>query len=192
MSAELDEPGAIEQRTLSERAARAAESEPRALDADDIRAIARFPIGALVVAIELRSLRAAIPLRTVTPVPLAPPSVIGILRYDGVTLTALSLASLLSLGGLRRDPAVLLVVELAGGRLVAFDAEEIPRVDMLRESAIRAAVHHPDACLWEVSTDSMQILRLLDLEAVVRRFDGLLSRSRDEREADVAGGTDGS
>src|SRR5438132_3865919 len=56
--------------------------------------VGQFPIGVEQHAIPLASLRAALPLRLVTPVPLAPPPVIGVLRYQGRIVTALSLASL--------------------------------------------------------------------------------------------------
>lgn len=172
------------ERMLAERAARAALPITMPKEADDVRPIARFPIGQLHVAIELSRLRAAIPLRRVTPVPLAPPPVIGILRFQGTTLTALSLASLLGLGGLQRDPAVLLVVELFGGRMLAFDAEEIPRVESLRESAIQAAIVHAEG-LSDVTTDDLRIVRLLDLDKVVGTFDAMLSRASD-RTTDLA------
>ena len=78
-------------------------------------------------AIPLDLLRAAVPLRMVTPVPLSPPHVIGILRFQGQIVTALSLASLLGGRGWREDPAVLLVVDPGFGRLVAVDCERIPK-----------------------------------------------------------------
>ena len=75
----------------------------------------------------LESLRAALPLRLVTPVPLSQPHVIGVLRYQGQVLAALSLASLLGGHGWRQDPAVLLVVDRGDGELCALDCEAIPR-----------------------------------------------------------------
>ncbi|MBS2021422.1 MAG: chemotaxis protein CheW, partial [Deltaproteobacteria bacterium] len=59
-------------------------------------------------------------------VPMSPPHVVGILRFQGQILTALSLSSLLGGRGWREDPAVLLVVD-AGARLVALDCEQIPK-----------------------------------------------------------------
>lgn len=178
------------ERTLEERAARAASVASSPLDAEEVRAVARFPIGALVAAIDLRSLRAAIPLRRVTPVPLAPPPVIGILRFQGTTLTALSLASLLGLGGMRRDPAVLLVIEIEGGRLLALDAEEIPRADTLRESAIRSAIVHAEG-LADVTTEDLRVVRLLDPPIIVRRFDAMLAETAPVARVGAQDPTDG-
>ena len=82
------------------------------------------PSGRLDDALPLESLRAAVPLRMVTPVPLSPPHVIGILRFQGQILTAMSLSSLLGGRGWREDPAVLLVVDPGmGGRLLALDCQ---------------------------------------------------------------------
>jgi chemotaxis signal transduction protein len=66
-------------------------------------------------------------LRLVTPVPLAPPEVVGVFRHEGEMLPVFSLASLLGVRGWRQDPAVLLVLELSQGRRVAVDCEQVPK-----------------------------------------------------------------
>lgn len=88
---------------------------------------AEFPLGEETHAIPLEALRSALPMRLVTPVPLAPTHVIGVLRYQGQVITALSMAALLGAPACHLDPAVLLVVDPGGGALTAVDCEQIPK-----------------------------------------------------------------
>lgn len=88
---------------------------------------AEFSLGEDTYAIALDALRAAVPLRLVTPVPLSAPHVIGILRWQGQMITAMSLAAMLDASGWRLDPAVLLVVDPGWGALTALDCEQIPK-----------------------------------------------------------------
>jgi purine-binding chemotaxis protein CheW len=111
---------------LEARAVRLA-APPRALDLEEDNLwFATFTVGELDVALPLDQLRAALPLRRVTPVPLAPPQVIGVFRWNGVVLTAFSLAFLLGGQGTRTDSSYLIVVERSPGRLIAFDCAQIP------------------------------------------------------------------
>src|SRR5574339_342144 len=89
--------------------------------------LAEFPVGDETFAIPLSAFRALVPLRRVTPVPLARPHIVGILRFQGQIVTALSMAAVLGIKGWRHDPSVLLVVDPGWGRLVAIDCEEVPR-----------------------------------------------------------------
>jgi purine-binding chemotaxis protein CheW len=90
--------------------------------------LAEFTLGGEPHAFELDRLRAAVPLRAVTPVPLAPPHVIGVLRFEGRPIAALSLGTLLGAErGWAQDPSTLLVLDVGRGRLVAVDCEEVPR-----------------------------------------------------------------
>lgn len=95
--------------------------------------LAAFPVGELTFALPLEKVRAAVPLRMVTPVPLSPSHVIGVLRFRGSFATVLSLASLLGVRGWKVDPAVLLVVDVAAAD------------DAAREVADRAAPAAPGA-----------------------------------------------
>jgi chemotaxis signal transduction protein len=113
-------------------------------------------------AVPLPALRAALPLRMVTPIPLSAPHVIGILRFQGELISALSMGSLLSANGWRRDPAVLLVVDAGTGRTVALDCEEIPKALML------PAVHVDQArqrggSTHEIITPDQRVVLLIDL-----------------------------
>ncbi|MFO0669319.1 MAG: chemotaxis protein CheW [Polyangiaceae bacterium] len=113
-------------RLLDARAVRLA-APPKSLEADEDQTwFATVPVGDLDVAIALDRLRAAIPLRRVSPVPLAPPEVVGIMRWSGTVLTVFSLAFLLGGQASRNDSSYLIVVERASGRLVAFDCAQIP------------------------------------------------------------------
>src|SRR5262249_57706996 len=89
--------------------------------------VAEFPVGDERYAVPLQRLRGSVPLRLVTPVPLSPPHVVGILRFQGQVIAALSLAALLGGRGWRQDPAVLLVVEGPSGDLLALDCEQVPQ-----------------------------------------------------------------
>ena len=133
--------------------------------------VAEFPVGDERYAIPLAMLRAAVPLRRVTPVPLSRPHVVGILRYHGHILSALSLASLLGIKGWSQDPAVLLVVDPGHGRLVALDCEEIPRPIGLRLRAIEEARARAQTAALEVVHEG-RLVHLLDLPRLLERGAG--------------------
>ncbi|MFY0580770.1 chemotaxis protein CheW [Cystobacter fuscus] len=67
---------------LDERANRLRGRSDNTTD-ESVLMVAEFPLGEERYAIPLDSLRAALPLRLVTPVPLSQPHVIGVLRYQG-------------------------------------------------------------------------------------------------------------
>ena len=116
-------PGA--QRLLEARAIRLAAPAHEAASEETV-GLATFAVGDLEVGLPLDALRAALPLRRVTPVPLAPPEVIGVLRFSGAVLPVYSLAFMLGGQPSRRDSTHLLVVERGAGRLVAFDCVQVP------------------------------------------------------------------
>jgi purine-binding chemotaxis protein CheW len=124
--------------------------------------IAQFSLGDLCYAVPLTDLRAALPLRDVTPVPLAPAHVIGVLRWEGHVVTAISLASVLGIRGWRRDPAVLLLVS-SRRRLLAVDSEVIPRLAVLSRAAIQASRSRQEGPVTEILSPGGQIVNLLDL-----------------------------
>src|SRR2546423_1164057 len=129
-----------EERDLLERRAARLREKPRATEEESVLWAAEFPVGEDSYALPLESLRAAVPLKMVTPVPLSPPHVIGILRFQGQILTAMSLSSLLGGRGWREDPAVLLVVDPGlGGRLLALDCERIPKPVPLPHALVEEA-----------------------------------------------------
>lgn len=135
--------------------------------------VAEFPLGEERYAISLDSLRAALPLRLVTPVPLSQPHVIGVLRYQGQVLAALSLAALLGGHGWRQDPAVLLVVERGDGELCALDCEAIPRPLSLPTAAVETARARAEGPVTEVLlSSSRQIIHLIDLPRLFARGAG--------------------
>jgi chemotaxis signal transduction protein len=154
---------------LERRAARLREKPAANTDAS-VLWVAEFPIGDESYALPLDALRAAVPLKMVTPVPLSPPHVIGILRFQGQVLTAMSLASLLGGRGWREDPAVLLVVDPGmGGRLVSVDCERIPKPVPLAMSVVEAARARTAGSVADVTLPGMQQINLVDLRKLLDR-----------------------
>src|SRR5437763_10139287 len=139
------------------------------VDEESLLWVAEFPVGEETYALPLETLRAAVPLRMVTPVPLAPPHVIGILRFQGQIVTALSLASLLGGRGWREDPAVLLVVDPGFGRLVAFDCEQIPKPVGLPSTRVEEARARSTGAVSELTLPGMRQVNLLDLLRLMDR-----------------------
>jgi chemotaxis signal transduction protein len=131
--------------------------------------VAAFSVGNERYALPLSSLRAIVPLKLVTPVPLVPAHVLGVLRYEGEIVTALSLAALLGGRAWRTDCRFLLVVEPERGRAVALDCSEIPLATMLPARIVAAGQLRDDGVVREVLTAERQILRILDVSRLVRR-----------------------
>jgi purine-binding chemotaxis protein CheW len=148
---------------LERRAARLREQGESNVD-EAVLWIAEFPLGEERYALSLESLRAALPLKMVTPVPLSAPHVVGVLRFQGQVLAALSLASMLGGHGWRQDPAVLLVVDRGDGELCALDCEAIPRPMTLPMRQVEAARVRADGPVTEVFTQDRQLIHLIDLK----------------------------
>src|SRR5436853_6665900 len=144
--------------------------KPAETDEENVLWVAEFPVGEDSYALPLETLRAAVPLKMVTPVPLSPPHVIGILRFQGQILTALSLSSLLGGRGLREDPAVLLVVDPGlGGRLLALDCERIPKPVPLPHALVEEALARATGAVAEVTLPGLHQVNLLDLRRLMDR-----------------------
>jgi purine-binding chemotaxis protein CheW len=157
---------------LEERATRLRGRSDGSAD-ETLLMVAEFPLGEERYAIPLESLRAALPLRLVTPVPLSQPHVIGVLRYQGSVLAALSLAAMLGGHGWRQDPAVLLVVDRGDGELCALDCEAIPRPLSLPTAAVEAARTHSEGPVTEILlSNNRQIIHLIDLPRLFARSAG--------------------
>jgi purine-binding chemotaxis protein CheW len=129
--------------------------------------IAEFRVGEDHYAIPLDVLRAAVPLKMVTSVPLSPPHVVGILRFQGQIVTALSLSSLLGGRGWREDPAVLLVVDVGLGRLVALDCEQIPKPSSIPHALVNEARARTTGPVAEITLPGMRQVNLLDLRRLI-------------------------
>jgi purine-binding chemotaxis protein CheW len=129
--------------------------------------IAEFRVGEDNYAIPLDVLRAAVPLKMVTSVPLSPPHVVGILRFQGQIVTALSLSSLLGGRGWREDPAVLLVVDVGLGRLVALDCEQIPKPGSVPHALVNEARARTTGPVAEITLAGMRQVNLLDLRRLI-------------------------
>ncbi|HEY8212227.1 MAG TPA: chemotaxis protein CheW [Myxococcaceae bacterium] len=131
--------------------------------------VAEFPVGDERYAVPLQRLRGSVPLRLVTPVPLSPPHVVGILRFQGQVLAALSLAVLLGGRGWRQDPAVLLVLEGPSGDLVALDCEQVPQPLAVPSSVVEAARGRGLETVAVVSLPGARQLNLIDLDRLLAR-----------------------
>ena len=151
------------------RRAERARQKPDSAEEENVLWVAEFPVGEEIYAISLDVLRAAVPLKMVTPVPLSPPHVIGILRFQGQIVTALSLASLLGGRGWREDPAVLLVVDPGFGHLVAVDCERIPKPVSVPHALVEQARARSQGAVCEVTLPGMRQVHLLDLLRLMDR-----------------------
>lgn len=158
-------------REVLERRAERLRAQPVAVKEGPTEWVAEFPVGEDRFAVPLSVLRAVVPLRRVTPVPLSRPHVVGILRFQGQIITALSMASLLGIKGWRQDPAVLLVVDPGWNRLVALDCEEVPRPLALRISEIEDAHARGAKAIHEVSHDG-RVIHLVELSSLLDRRSG--------------------
>lgn len=130
---------------------------------------AEFPVGDEQYAIPLNALRACVPLKMVTPVPLSPPHVIGVLRFQGEILTAFSLSALLEGRGWRADPSVLLVVDQGWGELLALDCEAIPRQVALPVQAVERAQASQSGAIAAVPIPGKKIIHLIDLPRLLEK-----------------------
>jgi chemotaxis signal transduction protein len=155
---------------LDRRAERLREQAKGTADDEAVVWAAEFPVGEDSYALPVDVLRAAVPLRMVTAVPLSPPHVVGILRFQGQILTALSLSSLLGGRGWREDPAVLLVVDPGlGGRLVALDCERIPKPVPLPVALVEQARSRSSGAVVEVTLPGLKQVNLIDLKKLLDR-----------------------
>src|SRR5947209_10033788 len=143
--------------------------KPAETDEENVLWVAEFPIGEETYALPLQTLRAAVPLKMVTAVPLSPPHVIGILRFQGQIVTALSLASLLGGRGWREDPAVLLVVDPGFGRLIALDCERIPKPTGVPHAQVEEARARTTGPVCQNTMPGMRQVSLLDLGRLMDR-----------------------
>ena len=100
-------------------------------DASEERWVGEFPLGSSVCLLPLRALEGVGRLRSVTPVPLAPPAVIGVLLHGREMIVAYSLAALLGGLAVARDPSVLLVLALSKRVRIAVDCESVPQARAL-------------------------------------------------------------
>jgi purine-binding chemotaxis protein CheW len=160
-------------------------AKPEIDDNDTLCWVAEFPLGRQDYALALSSLVGAVPLRSLTPVPLAPPELIGVVLFQGEILTAFSLSAFLGPTGWKQDPSVLLVVEIAHGnatRRIAVDCEQVPRALALPQQAVERARFADDRkALREVTTADLRVLHLIDVDCL------LAGRSRQGGEARLDG-----
>ena len=171
-SSRFPEPVPVELRELLVRRTARLRAQPPAAEEEAVFWAAEFPVGEERWALPLESLRAAVPLRMVTPVPLSPPHVVGILRFQGQVIPALSLSALLGGRGWREDPAVLLVVDPGLGRLLAVDCEQIPKPVALPLSLVEEARARARGPVVELTLPGLRTLNLIELRELIARAPG--------------------
>jgi chemotaxis signal transduction protein len=161
-----------EREILEIRGERLRQKPEAAADEEAIFWVAEFPVGDERYAVPLHRLRGSVPLRLVTPVPLSPPHVVGILRFQGQVIAALSLAALLGGRGWRQDPAVLLVLEGPSGDLLALDCEQVPQPLAVPLRAVEAARGRDVSAVAAVGLPGARQLNLIDLDTLLARVSG--------------------
>jgi chemotaxis signal transduction protein len=156
---------------LLRRRAERLRQAPPAIDAEDVLPVAEFRVGDEIYALPLADLRAVLPLRLVTPVPLAQGALVGILRFEGRIIRALSLASMLGARGWQSDPRVLLVVA-AGNEIVALDCEETPRPAALPMTAFEQAKSRASGPVLDVIAADGRELHVIQVQSLLRAQGG--------------------
>jgi purine-binding chemotaxis protein CheW len=137
---------------------------------DDALWVATFSLGEREYAIELPILRAAIPLRSVTPVPRSSPVIIGVFQFQGEIIPALRTAALLATG-FNVAPNVLLVVDAGGGRCVALDCAQVPIATTLPLSRYREAKNAATGVLVCVPVPGRGVVHVIDLARLLGEQD---------------------
>jgi chemotaxis protein methyltransferase CheR len=129
---------------LQRRAERLRRPTPAAAESgDEGLEVGLFAMGQRTFALPLECLKAVVPWRTVTPVPLSAPSVLGVTRFHSEVVAVFSLAAML--GGPdapRPESSLLLVLEAGNGSLVAIDCAEVPRPANLMRKVVDEAWGH--------------------------------------------------
>jgi chemotaxis signal transduction protein len=143
---------------------------PAAQEAESPSWAAELPIGQETWALPLESLRGCVPLRLVTPLPLAPPHVLGVVRFQGEIVTAFSTAMLLRARGWGSDPCVLVVVKLPGDQTVALDCEQIPVQLEVPRSELGRQPLAPGEVAAPVMVAGPRVIQLIDVERLAARI----------------------
>lgn len=160
-------------RELLERRAARLRERPHDTEDEESFWIAELTLGSATYALPLAELLGVVPVRLVVPVPLAAPHVLGVVRFRGEMVTALSLTWLLGAPGWRRDPSVLIVVALGPDRRLAFDCEEVPKPVALPESvwmARKADLASPEGpATLDLTTADLRTVRLMRIDRLLDR-----------------------
>jgi len=160
------------ERASLERRAERLRGKAAAAEAEVVYWVGEFPMGDERYAIPIEQLKAVIPLKNVTSVPLGPRHVIGILRFQDQIILAMSLASLLGNRACRRDPTVLLVVDAGRGNLVAIDCEQVPRATAMSAHLLEQAHERQTGALGEIHMPDGQVVSLIDLGRLLSSVEG--------------------
>jgi len=128
--------------------------------------VAIFALGDQNYALVLSTLRAALPLRSITPVPRSSRAVVGILQFEGQVIAALSTAALLG-GTWHVAPTILLVVDAGGGRTVALDCGQVPIATTMSHSRYRDAALTARGAIASVDVPGRGAVHVIDLSRLL-------------------------
>jgi purine-binding chemotaxis protein CheW len=134
--------------------------------------VAQFPVGDEHFALPLASLRSAVSIKLVTPLPLTAPHVLGIMRYEGQIISCFSLSALLGGRGWRSDPKLLLVLDPGWGHLAAVDCEQTPDPVSIPQSLVDQAKGQTPGLVTEVTTRDRKVVKLIDVSALLDQRGG--------------------
>jgi chemotaxis signal transduction protein len=137
---------------------------------DDSMWVASFVMGEREYALALSALRAAVPMRMLTPVPHSSSVVVGVLLFQGQVIAALSTATLLA-SGWSGDPTILLVVDAGGGHIVALDCAQVPKAVTLPLGRFRQAARLVDGPLVRTSIPGRGDVTVVDLPSLLQKHD---------------------
>ena len=130
---------------------------------DDELLVAQFSPHDERYAFPLEAICAASSFRGVTHVPLAPPHVLGLVRFEGRVICVYSLPLLLGFGSWHKDPEVLLVLQCGADKLIACDCDEVPRAIAVSKLQTMNGKRIVDSDpILEVTTASPRTLFLID------------------------------
>ncbi|MDP9151066.1 MAG: chemotaxis protein CheW [Myxococcota bacterium] len=132
--------------------------------------VAMFSLGVEQYAIPLPALRAAVPLRAVTPVPRASRLVVGIFQFEGEVIAVLSTAALLA-SGWSVNPTIMLVVDTGRGRTVALDCAQVPVAMTLPSSGYHHAKATARGALSLVAVPGRGVVNVVDVARLLEEHD---------------------
>lgn len=163
------EEGAIEmaEREILDARARRLAQLRASEDFQSVLPVGEFLVGGDAYALPLEGLRAVLPLRGGSFIPLVSSHVLGVLRFQGRLVCAMSLLAPLGAKGWRRECSVLLVVERDDARWAAIDFEQVPRIAELPLADIEQARARSKGPVLDVTLRGRRQVGLIDLSALI-------------------------
>lgn len=158
---------ADERLVLERRAASLAEPPPEAGARAETIDLLVFSRGGEAYAVDAGNVAAVLPLVDATPVPFAPPAVLGVVNHRGRILPVIDVARLLRTADEGSEPALLIAVEV-GEAAFGVTAELMPELVSVGATELLPATElaeQPDSTVRGVTGDMAMVL---DVEALAR------------------------